>query len=161
MSEKLTVNSKISRYRIESKIGSGGMGEVYLAHDTRLNRRVALKVLPAEVVNNRDRLQRFEHEAQAACALNHPNIITIHEIGMEGDTHFIATEFIEGETLRRRLQTRRFDIDETLNIVIQIATALEAAHRSQIVHRDIKPENVMVRADGLVKVLDFGLAKST
>lgn len=137
------------------------MGEVYLAHDTRLNRKVALKVLPADVVNNRERLHRFEQEAQAASALSHPNIITIHEIGIEGETHFIATEFIEGETLRRRLQTTRLEIDETLNIGTQIAAALDAAHRNRIVHRDIKPENVIVREDGLVKVLDFGLAKST
>jgi len=157
----LTANAKISRYRIVSKIASGGMGEVYLAIDTRLNRNVALKILPAEVVNSRDRMQRFEQEAQAASALNHPNIITIYEIGAEGDTHFIATEFIEGETLRRQLQTSRFQINETLNIATQIATALDAAHRRRIVHRDIKPENVMVREDGLVKVLDFGLAKST
>ena len=116
------------------------MGEVYLAHDTQLNRKVALKVLPADVVNNRERLHRFEQEAQAASALNHPNIITIHEIGAEGDTHFIATEFIEGETLRRRLQTERVEIDETLSIATQVAAALDAAHRSRIVHRDIKPE---------------------
>jgi len=160
MSEKLAANSTISHYRITCKIGSGGMGEVYLAHDMRLNRRVALKVLPDEVVNNRNRLQRFEQEAQAASALNHPNIITIHEIAVEGDTHFIATEFIEGETLRSRLRVSRVSIDETLNITIQIAAALDAAHRSGIVHRDIKPENVMVREDGLVKVLDFGMAKS-
>src|SRR5687767_2641991 len=157
----LTANAKISRYRIISKIASGGMGAVYLASDTRLNRKVALKILPAEVVNSRDRLQRFEQEAQAASALNHPNILTIYEIGADGDTHFIATEFIEGETLRRRLQMRRLEIGETLNIATQIAAALDAAHRSRIVHRDIKPENVMVREDGLVKVLDFGLAKST
>src|SRR5688572_33262413 len=129
----LTPNANISRYRITSKIASGGMGEVYLAYDTRLHRRVALKVLPAEVVNSRDRLQRFEQEAQAASALNHPNIVTIYEVGAEGDTHFSATEFIEGETLRRRLQTRRLEIDETLNVAIQIATALEAAHRNRIV----------------------------
>lgn len=159
--QMLRANAKISRYRILSKIASGGMGEVYLASDTRLNRKVALKILPAEVVNSRDRLQRFEQEAQAASALNHPNIITIYEIGAEDDTHFIATEFIEGETLRRRLQSKRPEITETLNIAIQIATALDASHRNGIVHRDIKPENVMVREDGLVKVLDFGLAKST
>lgn len=157
----LSANSKLSHYCITSKLGAGGMGEVYLAHDNRLNRKVALKVLPADVVNNRDRLCRFEQEAQAASALNHPNIITIYEIGAEGDTHFIATEFIEGETLRRRLQTTRIEIDETLNIAKQIAAALDAAHRNRIVHRDIKPENVMMREDGLVKVLDFGLAKST
>ncbi len=161
MSEMLTADSNISHYRIISKIGAGGMGEVYLAHDTTLNRRVALKVLPADLISNRERLHRFEQEARAASALNHPNIITIHEIGAEADTHFIATEFIEGETLWQRLQTARVEIAETLNIAIQIAAALDAAHRSGIVHRDIKPENVMLRADGLVKVLDFGLAKLT
>ena len=127
------------------------MGEVYLAHDTNLNRKVALKVLPADVVKNRERLHRFEQEAQAASALNHPNILTIHEIGAEGGTHFIVTEFIEGETLRQRLQTT-VEIDETLNIATQIAAALDAAHHNRIVHRDIKPENVIVREDGLVKV---------
>jgi serine/threonine protein kinase len=157
----LTANSNISHYRIISKIGAGGMGEVYLAHDTRLNRRVALKVLPADLINDRERLHRFEQEAQAASALNHPNIITIHEIGADGDTHYLAIEFIEGETLRRRLQTTRLEIRETLNIATQIAAALDTAHRSGIVHRDIKPENIMLREDGLVKVLDFGLAKLT
>lgn len=137
------------------------MGEVYLAHDTRLNRRVALKVLPADLISNRERLHRLEQEARAASALNHPNIITIHEIGADADTHFIATEFIEGETLRQRLQTARVATADTLNIATQIAAALDAAHRSGIVHRDVKPENVMLRADGLVKVLDFGLAKLT
>ena len=161
MSETLNANSKILHYRITSKIGAGGMGEVYLAHDTRLNRNVALKVLPPRVVSNGEHLNRFKQEAQTASGLNHPNIITIHEIGSDGDTHYIATEFIEGETLRRRLKTMRFGIDETLKIGTQIAAALDAAHRSRIVHRDIKPENVMVRADGLVKVLDFGLAKLT
>ncbi len=155
----LSPSTSLGRYEVLSQLGAGGMGEVYLAHDTRLNRRVALKVLPADLITNRERLRRFEQEAQAASALNHPNIITIHEIGAEGDTHFIATEFIEGETLRRRLQTTQVEIEETLNIATQIAAALDAAHRSRIVHRDIKPENVMVRADGLVKVLDFGLAK--
>ena len=157
----LTANSKISHYTIAAKLGAGGMGEVYLAHDTRLNRKVALKVLPAGVVSNREQLLRFEQEAQAASALNHPNIITIHEIGSEGDAHFIATEFIQGETLRRRLRSAQVEIGEALNIAIQIAAALDAAHRSGIVHRDIKPENVMLREDGLVKVLDFGLAKFT
>ena len=157
----LTADSNVSHYRLISKIGRGGMGEVYLAHDTRLNRRVALKVLPADLISNRERLYRLEQEARAASALNHPNIITIHEIGADADTHFIATEFIDGETLRQRLQTARVGTADTLNIATQIAAALDAAHRSGIVHRDIKPENVMLRADGLVKVLDFGLAKLT
>ncbi|MFL6228180.1 MAG: protein kinase domain-containing protein, partial [Pyrinomonadaceae bacterium] len=126
------------------------MGEVYLAHDTRLNRKVALKVLPADVVNTPERLRRFEQEARAASALNYPNIITIHEVGSYGDKHFIVSEFIEGETLRRRLQTTRLGLAETLDIATQIAAALDAAHRSGIVHRDIKPENIMLRADGLV-----------
>jgi eukaryotic-like serine/threonine-protein kinase len=155
----LSLSTSLGRYEVLSRLGAGGMGEVYLAHDTQLNRKVALKVLPVNLINNRARLHRFEQEAQAASALNHPNIITIYEIGAEGDTHFIAAEFIEGETLRRRLQATRLEIKETLNIATQIAAALDAAHRSRIVHRDIKPEKVMVRADGWVKVLDFGLAK--
>lgn len=157
----LAAGTHLGRYEIASLIGAGGMGEVYLAQDTQLKRKVALKVLPADLISNRERRRRFEQEARAASALNQPNIITIHEIGAEGDTHFIATEFIEGETLRRKLQTTRLEIEETLNIAIQIAAALDAAHRSGIVHRDIKPENVMLREDGLVKVLDFGLAKLT
>ena len=161
IAEMLTANSNISHYRIISKIGKGGMGEVYLAHDTKLDRRVALKVLPAVLISNRERLNRLEQEARAASALNHPNIITIYEIGADADTHFIATEFIEGETLRQRLQTARVGTADALNIATQIAAGLDAAHRNGIVHRDIKPENVMLRADGLVKVLDFGLAKLT
>ena len=155
----LSTGTSFGRYEVHSQLGGGGMGEVYLAHDTRLKRKVALKVLPADLINDPERLRRFEQEAQAASALNHPNIITVHEIGEEGNTQFIATEFIEGETLRRKLQTTRLEIEETLNIATQIAAALDAAHRSGIVHRDIKPENVMLRDDGLVKVLDFGLAK--
>ena len=155
----LSSGVSLGRYEILSTLGVGGMGEVYLAHDSRLNRKVALKVLPAELVNNRERLHRFEQEAIAASALNHPNIITIHEIAVESGAHFIATEFIEGETLRRKLKADGLEIRETLSIATQIAAALDAAHRSGIVHRDIKPENVMVREDGLVKVLDFGLAK--
>lgn len=151
----------IRQYRVLTKIGEGGMGEVYLAQDTKLGRKVALKVLPRDVISNPERLHRFEREAQAASALNQPNIITIHEIGSCGDTHFIVTEFIEGETLRRKLHRTRLEIEETLEIATQIAAALDAAHRSGIIHRDIKPENIMVREDGLVKILDFGLAKLT
>lgn len=157
----LSPNTILGRYEVLSQLGAGGMGEVYLAHDTQLKRKVALKVLPADLISNRELMHRFEQEARAASALNHPNIITIHEIGAEGDTNFIATEFIEGETLRRKLQTARFEIAETLDIAVQITAALDAAHCNGIVHRDIKPDNIMLRADGLVKVLDFGLAKLT
>ena len=150
---------RIGHYEIISLLGKGGMGEVYLAQDTKLGRKVALKVLPRDLISNDERLHRFGQEARSASALNHPNIITIHEIGVDGDTHFIATELIEGQTLRGKLQTTRLEIEEVLGIALQIATALDDAHRSGIVHRDIKPENIMVRKDGLVKVLDFGLAK--
>src|SRR3989440_10030198 len=151
---------KLGRYEIRSQLGAGGMGEVYLAQDIKLNRAVALKLLPAELSNERERLRRFEQEACAASALNHPNILTIYEINEEGGTHFIATEYIEGETLRHSIAHSTLDVHDALAIAIQIASALAAAHRAKIVHRDIKPENIMVRRDdSLVKVLDFGLAK--
>lgn len=159
--KKLETGYSLGRYRIVSRIGAGGMGEVYLAEDTQLKRRVALKVLPPDLVDRREPLQRFEREARAASALNHPNIITVHEIGSCDETHFIAMEFVDGQTLRRKLQAGRLEIGEALEIATQIAASLDAAHRNGIVHRDIKPENVMVREDGLVKVLDFGLAKLT
>jgi len=159
------LGQEFSHYRIFSRIGAGGMGEVFLARDTRLDRRVALKLLPVQFTQNAERLQRFVREAKAASALNHPNIITIYEIGEVatelGSTHFIATEFIEGETLRTWTVDPEKRLGQTLNIAVQIASALDAAHKAGIVHRDIKPENVMVRPDGLVKVLDFGLAKLT
>ncbi|MDQ3009774.1 MAG: protein kinase [Acidobacteriota bacterium] len=143
------------------KLGAGGMGEVYLAEDTRLGRKLALKILPAEYTQNPDRLARFEQEARAASALNHPNIITVYEIGEEADVHFIAFEFIPGRTLRFSLKSGGMDLREVLEISIQIISALQAAHEAGITHRDIKPENVMIRPDGYVKVLDFGLAKLT
>src|SRR2546423_6008434 len=149
----------ISRYRILEKLGSGGMGEVYLAEDTRLGRKVALKLLAEELTQNRDRLNRFDQEAYAASALNHPNILTIYEMGDEGGRHFIATEFVDGQTLRTRLSGTPMELSEVLNVAIQIAGALEEAHAAGIIHRDIKPENVMIRRNGHVKVLDFGLAK--
>jgi serine/threonine protein kinase len=149
----------LSQYRVLNKIGEGGMGEVYLAHDTKLGRKVALKILPADVTNNPERLNRFEREAQAASTLNHPNIVTIHEIGTCDNTHFIVTEFIDGETLRRKLKHAHLAIEHILDVATQIASALDVAHRSGITHRDIKPENIMVRTDGIVKILDFGLAK--
>ncbi len=151
----------ISHYRILDKLGSGGMGEVYLAEDARLGRKLALKILPAEFTQDSDRLARFEQEARAASALNHPNIITIYEVGEHEGAHFIATEYIEGRTLRQLMPATGMPLGEALEIAIQIAGALQAAHEAGITHRDIKPENVMIRPDGYVKVLDFGLAKLT
>ncbi len=149
----------IGPYQILSKLGKGGMGEVYLAEDSRLRRKVALKLLPAEIANRKERLRRFQTEALAASATNHPNIITIYEIGVVDSIHFLATEFVEGQTLRKLLTSRELELGESLDIAIQIAGALSSAHTAGVRHRDIKPENIMVRPDGLVKVLDFGLAK--
>ena len=157
----LNPGSSIGQYKILSPLGAGGMGEVYLAQDERLRRKVALKLLFTDVTKNDDWIRRFEQEAYAASALNHPNIITIYEVGQIQDSHFISTEFIEGQTLRQRLREQSLTIPETLEVAIQVATALVAAHSAGIIHRDIKPENVMLRSDGYVKVLDFGLAKFT
>ena len=151
----------ISHYRILKKLGAGGMGEVYLAEDTKLRRKVALKLLSPDVIKNEDRLRRFEQEAFAASALSHPNILVIYEIGVEGDAHFIATEYVEGQTLRQRMASAEMSLHEVLEIAIQVASALEAAHSAGVIHRDIKPENIMLRSRGYVKVLDFGLAKLT
>ena len=153
--------TSISRYRILEKLGAGGMGEVYLAEDTKLGRKVALKLLAEELTQNRDRLSRFDQEAYAASALNHPNILTIYEMGDEAGRHYIATEFIDGVTLRKRLHGPPMELAECLDIAIQVTGALEEAHAAGIVHRDIKPENIMIRRNGHVKVLDFGLAKLT
>jgi serine/threonine protein kinase len=158
---ELSVGEKIGHYNIVSLLGAGGMGQVYLAEDSKLGRKIALKLLPGEFTDNEFRLRRFQHEARAASSLNHPNILTIHEIGLIGDRHFIATEFIDGETLRRRMNRARLRFQEALRIAAQVAEALAAAHAAGIVHRDIKPENIMLRPDGYVKVLDFGLAKLT
>lgn len=151
----------LGRYRVQSQLGAGGMGEVYLAHDEQLDRIVALKLLPAKIATDAQRMRRFVQEARAVSALNHPNILTIHEIGQSETVQFIATEFIEGETLRQRMTTQRMALTKVVDVAIQIASALEAAHSAGIVHRDIKPENIMLRPDGYVKVLDFGLAKLT
>jgi serine/threonine protein kinase len=160
MGSTLSQGSKLGRYEIHSQIGAGGMGEVYLAHDTTLNRRVALKVLPAEVAQNKERMRRFIQEAKAASALNHPNILTIFEVGETDSVNFIVTEFIDGETLRQHMSRAQLNIREVLAIAAQVSDALSAAHEVGIVHRDIKPENIMVRRrDGYIKVLDFGLAK--
>src|SRR5678815_2044346 len=159
--KELEPPTTLSHYRIVSKLGVGGMGEVYLAEDTKLDRKVALKFLPVEVASKRNRMQRFVQEAKAASALNHPNIITIFEIDETDSRHFIALEFIDGQTLRKRLKRTEMKIDQVLDVAIQTATALAAAHEAGIIHRDIKPENIMLRRDGIVKVLDFGLAKLT
>ena len=158
---QLRPGQSISHYQVLSLIGKGGMGEVYLATDKHLNRRVALKLLPRDYTRNKDRLRRFQQEAQSASALNHPNILTIYELGEIDNQQFIATEFVDGETLRERIKSGPLSIRDALEIGIQVASALGAAHKAGIVHRDIKPENIMLRPDGYVKVLDFGLAKLT
>lgn len=150
--------TKIGRYEIHSQLGAGGMGEVYLAHDSKLDRKVALKILPGHRAGE-ELLRRFVQEAKAASALNHPNILTVYEIDAIDSEQFIATEFIEGETLRARLQIEPLKPAEAIDVGIQVASALVAAHSVGIVHRDIKPENIMLRRDGIVKVLDFGIAK--
>jgi len=155
------LGKQIAHYRIISAIGSGGMGEVFLAEDTRLGRKVALKLLPERFELDAERKGRFEREARAASALNHPNIITIYGGEQFDGLNFIATEYIDGETLRDRLHAGLGSVTETIDIAIQIASALEAAHSVGIIHRDIKPANIMIRRDGIVKVLDFGLAKLT
>jgi serine/threonine protein kinase len=155
------VGQNLSHYRVLSMIGAGGMGEVYLAEDTKLKRKVALNLLPAQFTQDARLALRFEREARAASSLNHPNIITIFEDGQEDGRHFICAEYVEGQTLRRRLAGDKLALLATLDAAIQIARALAAAHEAGIVHRDIKPENIMLRHDGLVKVLDFGLAMLT
>jgi serine/threonine protein kinase len=153
------IGRAIEHYRIIERLGVGGMGEVYLAEDARLDRLVALKILPAYFASDDTRLRRFQREARAASALNHPNILTIHEVGENGGVYFIATEFIDGQTIRELVTKQELSLEEVLDIAGQVASALSAAHAAGIVHRDIKPENIMRRTDGLVKILDFGIAK--
>jgi serine/threonine protein kinase/Tfp pilus assembly protein PilF len=157
----IATGTQLGSYKILSPLGAGGMGEVYLAEDARLDRKIALKLLPAEFTQDEDRVRRFIQEAKAASALNHPNIITIYEIGEVDGAHFIATEFIDGQTLRQVMTSGKLTLHAALDLAIQTASALTAAHEAGIIHRDIKPENVMVRRDGIIKVLDFGLAKLT
>ncbi|MDQ3170110.1 MAG: serine/threonine protein kinase, partial [Acidobacteriota bacterium] len=157
----LAPGTVLGRYEIKSLLGQGGMGAVYRAADTSLGRDVALKVLDQSVAVDPERVHRFTQEARAASALNHPNIIAIHEAGESGGTHFIATELVDGRTLRELLEDGPLPIAQALDIAAQVASALAAAHVAGIVHRDIKPENIMVRPDGYAKVLDFGLAKLT
>ena len=153
------VGHTIGHYKISEAIGAGGMGEVYLATDITAGRKAALKLLPARFTGDAERLKRFQQEAHAVVALNHPNILTVYEIGEDHSTYYIASELIEGETLRQRLTRGRLQVGEAVDVAIQVASALAAAHQGGIVHRDIKPENIMLRPDGYAKVLDFGIAK--
>ena len=162
LEQKLTAGQRVKHYQIVNLIGEGGMGEVYLATDTILGRRVALKVLPAFVSKDPERLRRFTQEARAASRLSHPNVCVVHEIGETDDGRpFIAMEYVEGMTLRQRMRTHAMKLGDVLDIGIQVAEALTAAHEAGIVHRDIKPENIVIRPEGYVKILDFGLAKLT
>ncbi len=153
------VGQTIGHYKISESIGTGGMGEVYLATDITAGRKAALKLLPLRFTGDAERLKRFQREAWAVVGLNHPNIVTVYEIGEDHSTHYIASELIEGETLRQRLMRGQIQVGEAVDVAIQVANALVAAHETGIVHRDIKPENIMLRPDGYVKVLDFGIAK--
>jgi eukaryotic-like serine/threonine-protein kinase len=150
---------QLLHYRIIRKLGAGGMGDIYLAQDQRLNRYVALKFLAPRFTRDPERLRRFEQEAQFASAVNHPNVLTIHGIEREGGSLFIVTEYVDGESLRRRLMRGKLALREALEIAAGAADGLAAAHEYWIVHRDVKPDNIMIRSDGVVKVLDFGLAK--
>ena len=153
--------TKLGPYEISEQLGAGGMGEVYLAQDTRLGRKVAIKVLPAEFASDPERLARFEQEARAAAALNHPHIAVVHDIGTEDGTHFMVQEYLEGDTLREPLQKGALPLKKALGLATEIAEALAAAHAAGIIHRDLKPENIFVTKEGHAKVLDFGLAKRT
>src|SRR5437762_4636257 len=160
--DRLENGQQVSYYRVIKKLGEGGMGEVYLAEDTRLVRTIALKILPADVASDKRRMQRFKQEARLASSLNQPNILTIFEFGDTESLHFIASEYVDGDTLREHLKDRQIKLPEIIEISAQVVAALDAAHEAKIVHRDIKPENIMIRRrDKLVKVLDFGLAKLT
>ena len=157
----LTSGSKLGPYEIQSPLGAGGMGEVYRARDARLNRDVAIKILPASFSADPDRLARFAQESRAAAALNHPNILSIYDIGEEHGAPYVVSELLEGETLRDRLRDGAIPSRKTIDYARQIASGLAAAHEKGIVHRDLKPENIFITHDGRAKILDFGLAKFT
>ncbi len=158
-SDLMAPGATLGAYEILAAVGAGGMGQVYRARDTRLERSVAIKVLPAAFSDDRERLQRFEQEARLASALNHPNIVTIYELGQDGPTHYIAMELIEGQTLGELLAAGPLPIRRAIEIAAQVAEGLAKAHEAGIAHRDLKPANLMVSRDGFVKILDFGLAK--
>ena len=155
----LRSGTKLGPFEIQSPLGAGGMGEVYRARDTRLGRDVAIKVLPEALANDADRLRRFEQEARAIAALNHPNILGIHDVGAHHGVPFLVSELLEGQTLRQKLESGRLPVRRAIEYALGIAQGLAAAHEKGIVHRDLKPENVFVTRDERVKVLDFGLAK--
>ena len=155
----LTIGSRLGPYGIVAALGTGGMGEVYRAHDTRLNREVALKVLPSAAAHDPDRLRRFELEARAAAALNHPNILAVFDFGTAGETPYAVSELLEGETLRERMGERALPVRKAVDYALQAAQGLAAAHQKNIAHRDLKPDNLFITTDGRVKILDFGLAK--
>src|SRR5262249_4004868 len=157
----LIAGGRLGPYEVLSPLGAGGMGEVWRARDTRLSRDVAIKVLPAEAASDSDRLKRFEKEARAASALNHPNIVTLYEIGYEGETSYIVMELVGGRTLADLLADGPLPVKKLLAIAPQVADGLARAHEAGIVHRDLKPENLMLTKEGHVKILDFGLAKLT
>src|SRR6267143_673221 len=155
----IAAGARLGRYEIRSKIGAGGMGEVYLAQDTKLDRKVALKILPVDVASNRDRMDRFVREAKSAAALNHPNIAHMYEIGESEGTNFIAMEFIDGVTLREKIHREQTELGKLLRHLQHVAEGLAKAHTAGIVHRELKPDNIMITRDGHAKILDFGLAK--
>ncbi len=155
------IGTSLGPYKIIEQLGAGGMGEVYLGEDTRLGRKVAIKVLPEEYASDPERLARFEQEARAAAALNHPHIAVVHDIGTEGDIHFMVQEYLEGQSLRERLDKGALPLDKALDLATEVGEALIAAHKAGIIHRDLKPDNIFVTEEGHAKVLDFGLAKLT
>jgi len=157
----LSVGTRLRHYEIRSQLGTGGMGEVYLAEDTRLQRSVALKILPTDLAASRDRMRRFKQEATAAAKLNHPNIAHVYEIGEGDGVNFIAMEYVDGATLREKIHHEQTELRKLLRYLQQVAEGLAKAHTAGIVHRDLKPDNVMITRDGNAKILDFGLAKLT
>src|SRR6266567_3677432 len=157
----LTSGTKLGPYEIQSPVGAGGMGEVYRARDTRLERNVAIKILPAAFASDADRLERFQQEARILSSLNHPNLLSIFDVGQQNGFHFLVSELLEGETLRERLNAGPLPLRKAVDYGVQMANGLGAAHEKGIVHRDLKPDNVFITKDGRVKILDFGLAKPT